>query len=71
MKKFLTRLHVFVSGIPAFCGKIADDVLILAGCWLVVYATYRLSLTAAIYVAGGMMIVSGVVIGLGQKGGKQ
>jgi hypothetical protein len=45
-----------------------DDLLITLGCGLVVYATYRLSLTAAIYVGGFALIVFGILIGLGRKG---
>lgn len=51
-----------------FWQKHLSDFLILVGCGLVIYATWLLSWIAAIYVAGGLMIVLGVLIGIG--GGK-
>ena len=39
--------------------------MILAGCGLVIYATWLLSWIAAIYVAGGILIVFGILIGIG------
>jgi len=47
-----------------------DDLLIFAGAAAMLYATYRLSLIAAIYVLGVFLIGAGVLIGLGQKGSK-
>jgi hypothetical protein len=47
-----------------------SDVLILAGCAVMIYATYRLSLTAALYMGGVMLIGAGVVYGLAKKGKK-
>lgn len=43
-----------------------SDVLILAGSGLVIYATWLLSWIAAIYVGGGILIVLGVLIGIGE-----
>jgi hypothetical protein len=44
-----------------------DDVLILAGTGLVVYATFLLSAVAALFVAGIALIVFGVLVGLGGR----
>lgn len=49
--------------------KYFDDFLIFAGCGLVIYATYLLSIVAALYVGGVMMILAGVFVGLGSKRG--
>lgn len=51
-----------------FLLKHLDDIYITTGCGLLIYATYRLSLTAAIYLTGVILVVIGVLIGLGQKG---
>ena len=48
-----------------FLRKHLDDVLILAGAGLVVYATWVLSWVAALYVAGALLIAAGVLIGIG------
>lgn len=48
-----------------FLNKHLSDILIVAGSGLVVYATWILSWLAAIYTAGGILIVLGVLIGLG------
>ena len=45
----------------------ADDLLILAGCGLLVYTTWTLSVVAAQYVTAVMLIVFGVLIGMGGK----
>jgi hypothetical protein len=50
-----------------FLQKHLDDLLILAGCGLIVYTTALLSVIAAMYTAGGMLIALGVLIGLGGK----
>lgn len=44
-----------------------DDILILAGSGIVVYATSLWSIIGAWYVAGGIMILGGIVVGLGRK----
>ena len=44
--------------------KYLDDVLITTGCLMVTYATYRISLTAAIYVGGFLLIGFGVFVGI-------
>jgi hypothetical protein len=49
----------------AFLRKHLDDALILSGSGLVIYATWLLSWIAAIYVAGGILIALGILIGLG------
>lgn len=50
-----------------------DDFLIVLGFGLITYATARLNLTAAIYVAGVSSIIMGILMVLGgvtqQKGG--
>lgn len=47
--------------------KYLDDILILMGCGLLVYATYRLNLTAALFVGGFLLIALGIAIGVGGK----
>lgn len=47
--------------------KYLDDQFILLGLALIVYATYRINLTAAIYVAGVLLIGFGVILGLTGK----
>ena len=54
--------------IAGFFSNNIDDLLIGGGSGLIVYATYRLSIIAAMYLAGVILIVVGVVIGLGQRG---
>jgi hypothetical protein len=49
-----------------FLQKHLSDVLIVVGCGLVVFATWVLSWIAAVYVAGGSLIVLGVLIGIGE-----
>lgn len=44
-----------------------SDALILAGCGLVIYATWMLSLIAALFVTGGILIALGVLIGIGGR----
>jgi hypothetical protein len=48
-------------------GKHLSDVLILTGSSLIIYATWLLSWIAAIYVAGGILITLGVLIGIGGR----
>lgn len=47
--------------------KHLSDVLILVGSGLVIYATWLLSWIAALYVAGGILITLGVLIGIGGR----
>lgn len=47
--------------------KYFDDILVTAGSLLIVYATYRISLTAALYVAGFLLILFGILIGISWK----
>lgn len=47
-----------------------DDILILAGCALIVYATMLLSLIAALYVGGICLVVFGILVGLGMEASK-
>ncbi len=54
----------------AFLQKHLDDVMIASGAGLIVFATAQLSWIAALYVAGGFLLIGGVLIGLGM-GGKQ
>ena len=49
----------------AFLRKHFADGLILGGCGLVVYATMLLSLVAALYVAGAILIALGVMVEIG------
>ncbi len=47
--------------------KYLDDVLILLGCGLIVYATSLLSKIAAIYTAGVLLIGMGILIGISMR----
>ena len=47
--------------------KYLDDQFILLGLALIVYATYRINLTAAIYVAGVLFIGFGIILGITGK----
>jgi hypothetical protein len=51
--------------LKTFLQKHLSDVLIVVGSGLVVFATWVLSWIAAVYVAGGILIVLGVLIGIG------
>lgn len=42
-----------------------DDLLILAGCGLIVYTTALLSTIIAMYLTGALLIIFGVLVGLG------
>ena len=48
-----------------FLQKHLDDVLIVGGCGLLVVATALVSLIGAMYMAGGLMIILGVLVGMG------
>jgi hypothetical protein len=52
-----------------FLMRHGDDILILAGCSLVLVGVYKVSPVATWFAAGGMCILGGIVIGL--AGGKQ
>lgn len=47
--------------------KYLDDVLIFIGCGILIYATYRISLTAALYASGVLCILAGVFVGITGK----
>lgn len=47
--------------------KYLDDILVLFGCGLIIYATYLLSIVGAIYAAGIIFVLLGVVYGLGSN----
>lgn len=47
--------------------KYLDDAFILIGCGFIIWATWRISFTAAIYVAGVILIVLGLLIGISGK----
>lgn len=47
-----------------------DDLLMLAGSGLIVYATSILSIIAALYVSGVLLIIFGVLVGLGMEDSK-
>jgi hypothetical protein len=49
----------------AFLKKHLDDGLILGGCALIVLATYEVSWIAAIYAAGIILVILGVLVGIG------
>jgi len=44
-----------------------DDFLALAGAGFVIYATWMLSVVAALYVAGGFCLVAAVLIGFSRR----
>ena len=56
-----------IQKIKSLFQKYIDDLFIFLGFGLVIYATYRISLTAAIYVAGALSIVFGVFLGITGK----
>jgi hypothetical protein len=47
-----------------------DDILIGLGECLIIAATAMISPIAAMYVAGVCLIVDGVLVGMGQRGGE-
>ncbi len=47
--------------------KYLDDIFFVLGAGLIVYATYLVNLIAAIYAAGIVLIVFGVLVGIGGK----
>jgi hypothetical protein len=44
-----------------------DDVLVVLGCILIVGATASWSLLAAVYVAGGILILAGIVVSMAER----
>jgi hypothetical protein len=48
----------------------ADDLLIVSGAALIVYATSLLSMIAAMYAAGALLIIFGVLVGMGMEDSK-
>ena len=65
MKKFIKKIRVSIA---SFFGNHNDDVLIFIGCGVIVFATYQLSKIAAEYLIGFIFVVTGFLIGLGQRG---
>lgn len=55
----------------AFLQKHLDDLLILAGCGLIIYGTYLINPLAVWFVAGAMLIGFGVLVGLGADNANQ
>lgn len=53
--------------LAAFLQKHFDDLLFLAGSGLIVYATWLLSLVAALYVAGGLCILGSLLVGVSRS----
>jgi hypothetical protein len=51
--------------------KYLDDALIVTGCGLIVYATCRLSMIAALFVGGFMLIAAGILVGMTTKRGEK
>ncbi len=51
----------------AFLQKHSDDVLIFTGASLLVYATAMINLVAMVYLAGAILIIFGVLIGMGGR----
>lgn len=49
-----------------FLQKHLSDILIVTGSGLVVYATWVLWWIAAVYLAGGILVALGVLIGMGE-----
>jgi len=47
--------------------KYMDDVFFLAGSGILVYATSLWSIVGAWYVAGGILIIAGFMVGIGGK----
>lgn len=66
----MNKLLRFVGNIYRGISRTADDFLILLGAGCLVYATYLLSLIAAIYLLGIILIAAGAIIGLGQRGNR-
>jgi hypothetical protein len=52
----------------AFLQKHLDDILFVSGAGVVVYATWLLSVVAALYVLGGLLIVGSVLVGVSRRG---
>ena len=63
MRKISNSLHQLLK----IWRKYLDDLFILLGLGLVVYATYRINLTAALYVSGLLFIGFGVILGITGK----
>lgn len=49
--------------------KRIGDYLLFIGCGLLVYATTQISWIAGLYCAGGILILLGVIIDIGNRGG--
>lgn len=50
-----------------FIARHLDDIFIAAGSGLIVYGAYLLSVVAALFVSGLILIAFGVLIGLGNR----
>ncbi len=50
----------------AFLSKHLDDILMLIGCGLVLYGTWQVLPVATWFVGGGMCLIAGVLVGMGQ-----
>jgi uncharacterized membrane protein SirB2 len=51
--------------------KFLDDILILAGCGLILVGVHEVLPVATWFVAGVMLIVMGVLVGIGNGKGKK
>lgn len=51
--------------VKTFLQKHSDDLFLGTGGALIVFATYQLSWVAALYVAGGLLMILGIVLGIG------
>ncbi len=43
-----------------------DDLMVLAGCGLILYGTYQVNPLAVWFVGGGMLIAGGIAVGIGE-----
>lgn len=60
-------VKMFARKLWALFNKVLDDLLILAGCGLILAGTYQVNPMATWFVGGVMAITLGILIGLGGR----
>ncbi len=67
LRRGLRKMLERGKALPRLASAIADDLLVLGGCGLILYGTYLVYPIAAWFVGGVMCIALGVLIGAGGK----
>lgn len=64
----MKKLKKIISKAAKFIGNITNEFFILSGLSLLIYATYRINLTASIYLMGVLLVLFGLFLAWTRKG---